>query len=265
MTIPDSPLRSLRILIADESMLNRRIYTAMLERRGHTVVSVAKGREVLAELLRDVFDVLVMDAVLPEMDGVEATEAIRSSVTDRVDASIPVIVLSGSQSEGDRERFMKAGVDGVLIKPVRITALLKTVRDVMLHKGRQVEPGGAEEVAQVKDGQLRQLDYILSEFGLEKDDVYSLYALMQESLPREFAALKVASEEGWLEEVAEVAHSLAGSALDIVADGPALVAREIEYAARSGDVQEARQLCVEMEPQVVKVYAEIGRLLAESA
>jgi response regulator RpfG family c-di-GMP phosphodiesterase len=189
------------------------------------------------------------------------TEAIRSSVTDRVDASIPVIALADAKGEDDRERFIKAGIDGLLIKPVRITTLLQTVRDVMEHKGRQVAPRSESEIARQKDGRMRELDFIFSEFGLDRDDVFSLYALVKESLPREFSALKVAAEEGWLAEVADVAHSLAGSALDIISEGPALVAREMEHAARNGDLQEVRLLYAEMEPQVFRVYAELERLV----
>ncbi|MFV0350558.1 MAG: response regulator [Halodesulfovibrio sp.] len=261
MPLSDSPLRALHILIADSSLLNRRILTAMLERRGHSVQSVGDGREVLSELLQDVYDVLVMDVTMPHMDGVEVTEAIRSSVTDRVDASIPVVALANAGGDGDRERFIKAGVDGLLFKPVRITALLQTVRDVLEHKGRQVTPRSDAEVARQKDGRMRELDFIFSEFGLDRDDVFSLYALVKESLPREFSALRIAAEEGWLAEVADVAHSMAGSALDIISEGPALVAREMEHAARNGDLQEVRQLYSEMEPQIVRVHTELERLL----
>jgi CheY-like chemotaxis protein len=261
MPLSASPLRALKILVADNSLLNRRILAAMLERRGHSVQLVADSRELLSELLHNVYDVLVMDVTMPHMDGVEVTEAIRSSVTDRVDASIPVIALADAGSESDRDRFIKAGIDGLLIKPVRITTLLQTVRDVMEHKGRQVAPRSESEIARQKDGRLRELDFIFSEFGLDRDDVFSLYALVKESLPREFSALKVAAEEGWLGEVADVAHSLAGSALDIISEGPALVAREIEHAARNGDLQEVRLLYAEMEPQIFRVYAELERLV----
>lgn len=261
MAIPEVSLRSLRILFADDNLMNRRIVSAMLERRGHVVTAVSNGKEVLSELLRSFYDVVLMDIAMPEIDGVKATEAIRSSVTDRVDASIPIVALTAHYMESDRERYIQAGMDGFLSKPVRINALLKTIHDVLVSKGRTVEFDTANVVARVKQGELRGLDSIFTEFGLERDDVYALYVLMLELLPREFAALKLAVEEGLLDKTAELAHSLAGSALDIIADGPALLAREIEYAARNGDFKEVRPLCAEMEPQIHFVCQEMRRLM----
>lgn len=257
MTLPDMPLRALHILVADGSLLNRKMLSAMLERRGHHVCAVPDGHDVLQELLRDRFDVVVLDTGMTGMDGVQTVHAIRASVTDRVDASIPVVALASLHAEEDRARYVQAGMDAVLPRPVRINALLRTVHDVMAAKGRDAVARAGEPPAQPKQGALRPFGIVRDEYGLEADDINALYALMRDTLPREYAALRVAVREGWLAEAADMAHSLAGSSLDILVDGPALLAREIEHAARNGDAAEARALCDELEPQILHVLGQL--------
>ncbi len=261
MSIAEVSLRPLHVLVADDNQMNCKIVSAMLERRGHTVSTVPNGREALAALMQTSYDVVVMDVAMPVMDGVQATEAIRSSVTDRVDSSIPIIALTAHYMDADRDRYIQAGMDAFLSKPVRVHALLKTMHDVLVEKGRDSEAGPGMVAARPKAACMRNLDLVQSEFGLEREDVFTLYGIMDASLMREFAALKVAVQEGWTEEVVEMAHSLAGSALDIVVDGPALLAREIEHAARSGATSELKALCAEMEPQVESVCRQIRDLL----
>jgi len=109
---------TLRILLAEDNSVNQRLAVRMLEKRGHHVVVAANGRGALAALKQGGFDLCLMDMQMPEMDGFEATEALR--VWEKgTGAHLPVIALTAHAMRGDRERCLAAGMDGYLSKPIR--------------------------------------------------------------------------------------------------------------------------------------------------
>ena len=112
------PAASLRVLVAEDNPVNQRLATRLLEKRGHRVVVVANGLEALAEVDKESFDMILMDVQMPEMDGLEATAAIRQREKG-TGIHRPVIALTAHAMKGDRERCLAAGMDGYLAKPIR--------------------------------------------------------------------------------------------------------------------------------------------------
>jgi two-component system sensor histidine kinase/response regulator len=120
----------LHILLAEDNRVNRLVAVRLLEKRGHTVVAAVNGREALDRLDRSVFDLVLMDVQMPEMDGFEATAALREkeAATGR---HIPVIAMTAHAMQGDRERCLAAGMDGYLSKPVSGENLFSTIERVL--------------------------------------------------------------------------------------------------------------------------------------
>jgi CheY-like chemotaxis protein len=126
--------RSLRILVAEDNPVNRTLVTAILRKRGHTVTTVVNGREAVAAAARDVFDVILMDVQMPEMDGLEATATIRKSEQGTA-AHVIIVALTAHAMKGDREVGMAAGMDGYLTKPINaieLFALLESLTSIPL-------------------------------------------------------------------------------------------------------------------------------------
>ena len=120
--------KPLRILVAEDNLVNRTLVTTLLRKRGHTVTAVENGREAVEtfETAPRRFDVALLDVQMPEMSGLEATEAIR----DREGATgrrLPIIALTAHAMQGDRERCLDAGMDGYLSKPIDVDELVETV------------------------------------------------------------------------------------------------------------------------------------------
>jgi signal transduction histidine kinase/ActR/RegA family two-component response regulator len=113
----------LRVLVAEDDRVNLFAATRFLERMGCPATGAGNGREVLALLEAEEYDCILMDIQMPEMDGIEATRAIRSSreLGDR--ARIPIIAMTAHAMPGDRERFLEAGMDGYISKPVDMDEL----------------------------------------------------------------------------------------------------------------------------------------------
>jgi two-component system sensor histidine kinase/response regulator len=124
------PGNFLRVLVAEDNRVNQRLTTRLLEKRGHRVTMTANGREALEALAKDAYDLVLMDMQMPEMDGFEATSALREKEKRKGDgAHQPVIALTAHAMKGDRERCEAAGVDGYLTKPIRteeLDAVLET-------------------------------------------------------------------------------------------------------------------------------------------
>jgi len=112
------PSAFLRVLLAEDNVVNRRLAVRLLEKRGHRVVVAGNGREALDALEKEKFDVVFMDVQMPEMDGLEATAAIREKEKSS-GLHQPIIALTAHAMKGDREKCLAAGMDGYLTKPIR--------------------------------------------------------------------------------------------------------------------------------------------------
>ena len=117
---------SRRVLLAEDNAVNRQIVVELLQMRGHDVRLAMNGFEVLDALDRELFDVILMDAQMPEMDGFQTTAAIR----DREKSSgrhVRIIALTGLTAESDQKRCLDVGMDAYLAKPIRSTELFDAV------------------------------------------------------------------------------------------------------------------------------------------
>ncbi|MGB7728196.1 MAG: response regulator [Candidatus Acidiferrum sp.] len=112
----------LRILLAEDNSVNQLLAVRMLEKRGHIVKVAGNGKEALAALETQPFDLVLMDVQMPEMDGFEATTAIRAQ-EKRSGHHLPVIAMTAHAMVGDRERCLAAGMDDYITKPFRIDDL----------------------------------------------------------------------------------------------------------------------------------------------
>jgi len=130
----DEARRPLHILVAEDNPVNRKLVTAILAKRGHIAFTVVNGREAVAAATLDAFDVILMDVQMPEMDGLEATAAIRKS-EEGTAIHVTIIALTAHAMKGDREICMAAGMDGYLTKPINpeeLFALLESLGRIPL-------------------------------------------------------------------------------------------------------------------------------------
>src|SRR5574337_512315 len=118
--------RRLRILLAEDQAVNRLLAVRLLEKAGHSVAVAGTGREVLAALDRERFDLVMMDVQMPEMDGISATAAIRERER-KGGVHLPILALTAHAMSGDRERCLAAGMDDYLSKPLQAQALYKAI------------------------------------------------------------------------------------------------------------------------------------------
>ena len=123
---PPPPSRPLRILVAEDNLANQRVALRLLQKQGHTAVVVGNGRDAVAALEQSLFDLVLMDLQMPEMDGFEATAAIRRRECS-TGQHIPIVALTAHALKGDCKCCLDRGMDGYLAKPLRPSALREVV------------------------------------------------------------------------------------------------------------------------------------------
>src|SRR5262249_50905337 len=125
-----APQHSLRILLAEDNIVNQRLVVRLLEKHGHTMIVASTGREVLAALAQQPIDLVLMDVQMPEMDGLEATAAIREQERQH-GGHLPIIALTAHAMKGDQERCLASGMDDYISKPITAQALSTTIARVI--------------------------------------------------------------------------------------------------------------------------------------
>jgi len=131
--------RQLRVLLAEDNAVNQKIATRVLEKHGHHVTVAGDGRLALAALDRATFDVVLMDVQMPEMDGFEATAAIRGRERETGN-HLPIIAMTAHAMPGDRERCIAAGMDSYIAKPLKAAELIELLEKFADATQQEVSP-----------------------------------------------------------------------------------------------------------------------------
>ncbi len=127
----DHSAATLRILVAEDNPVNQRIAVKLLEKQGHSVTVANNGREAVDHVARTVFDLVLMDVQMPEMDGFEATAVLRAQEKES-GGHLPVVAMTAHAMKGDEERCLASGMDGYVVKPINSAALYAAIEAARL-------------------------------------------------------------------------------------------------------------------------------------
>ena len=254
-----APARPLRVLLAEDTPANQKLVDFVLGSRGHTVVVAEDGREAVERLAAESFDVVLMDGQMPEMDGFQATAAIRA-LPDRRKARLPVIALTAHALKGDAQRCLAAGMDAYLSKPVdgrRLIALVEQLAEAASERDAPRSAGGvqneptplppsAQPERECRHGEGSSAEPPLFDLDEAVERCFGQHRLFQkmvDSLFQEAASLldemRAALAHGDREKLAAAAHRLKGTVVYLAAGPAAEAAARVEQIGRSGDLDTA--------------------------
>ncbi len=213
----DGALSTLRILLAEDNVVNQKVALRMLERLGFRADVVADGGEALAAVRGHPYDAVLMDVQMPEMDGLEATRRIRAEVA--AERQPHVIAMTANAMAGDRERCLAAGMDDYVAKPVRLEDLGEALRRVPTEAAPPpvaVSPGGYVPAAAPTPppAPVEEVFDTSVITGLVGDDpafVQEMLATFLGNIPAVLDEQRAATAAGDLEGVRNAAHSLKSS------------------------------------------------------
>ncbi len=235
--------RPLRVLLAEDNLVNQRLFVAMLGKHGHTVTVADNGRAAVDAVAAGTFDVVLMDLQMPVMGGLEATGLIREgeAVTGR---HLPIVALTAHALKGDRERCLEAGMDDYLAKPVQAQALLDMLRQVT---GGPPAPGGVVVVPIIDTAD------VMARVDGDRELLAELVEIFREQARELVAALHEAVTAADAERVEHLAHTLRGSVANFGAHDTVRIAQELELAGRSGHLDNAASLVTELATHVAAI------------
>lgn len=240
-----APSAPLRILAADDASSNRLVVERMLSGRGHSVVSVSDGAEALAAFTSDVFDVVLLDGLMPVMNGTETTREIR-----RLDAlsgrHTPIVALTGRVSEGERAEALAAGADMWVAKPFDSTRLYQVVE----------QAAGVRQVKAIEWAPaVLDVNAFQAQVGGMAEFAEELVASVRAEWSELAAVLAPERVGSRLEAAGAAAHRLKGVLALVGATTASEFAAAVESAACAGDGTKARTAAIRLEAMRREVEA----------
>lgn len=236
----------LRVLLAEDNSLNRELATTVLERMGHSVVSVWNGVEAVELWKNDAVDVVLMDVQMPLMDGMEATAAIRRA-EQGTGRHVPIIGLSAHAMKTDRDGALALGMDDYLTKPLQAEDLERVM-------ARLDKRGGDAAGDAARSFHASAIEKSL---GGDVVVVKRLVDLYLETTPPLVARIMQSLLSADAPALAYAAHTLKGSLSQIGNATARDLAAELETLARAGKLAEAGKMALELENRLVDFEASV--------
>lgn len=265
--------RSLRLLLAEDNEVNRRLAVRLLQRRGHEVVLVSNGRQALTALENERFHAVLMDIQMPEMDGLEATTIIRER--ERITGiHIPIIAMTAHAMKGDAERCYEAGMDGYIAKPLQPLELFEVVERLALPEFQTAGARASDLPTDSAPSESAALDECASTGATQTDGPsFDLEAAMKrvcgdDELLRELVDTFQEESVGLMRRLREaidkrdnsrirlLAHSLKGAASNFVSTSVTEAAFAMETMGKEGNLSE-------VEPAWKRLRTSLERLQAD--
>ncbi|HXX22040.1 MAG TPA: response regulator [Terriglobia bacterium] len=239
--------RKLRILVAEDSAINRELVMRLLQKQGHTVLAAMTGGEAVAMWDQDAegFNIILMDVQMPDVDGFQATAMIREK--EKISGKhIPIIAMTAYAMTGDRERCLAAGMDAYVSKPIRHQELFETIQALVMDIPSiptNVPLEGAPE-------ELLDEPLLMSRVDNDPQLLNDLVDLFLEECPRLLEEIRVAIDKKDAKAAAAGARSLRGSTGNLAARLASEAALRLESLVQAEDWVHAESGLQELECQL---------------
>jgi CheY-like chemotaxis protein/HPt (histidine-containing phosphotransfer) domain-containing protein len=243
----------LKILLAEDGLVNQRVAVGLLETRGHRVVVANNGVEAVAAFDSDTFDVVLMDVQMPEMDGYQATAAIRQRER-RSGGHTPIIAMTAAAMKGDREKCLAAGMDGYIAKPIDRHQLDQVLDELATKAATAAAPQAVfPNVGEDDDKDDVDLATALQCAGGDRTIARDLAVTLLEECPRLIADMRRGLEDGNLPQVERGALELFNAASVFAAQRVMAAAQRLEEHGRAGDLGQAERAFGQLQQEAARL------------
>jgi GAF domain-containing protein/CheY-like chemotaxis protein/HPt (histidine-containing phosphotransfer) domain-containing protein len=240
----------LRILVAEDNVVNQRLALRLLEKLGYRADVVANGLEAVEAVERQPYDLVLMDVQMPDMDGVQATQRILERWGD---GDRPwIVAMTAEVMRGDREGFLAAGMNDYVAKPIRPQELIAAIARTP-SRTRPVAVGDAESAGPPVDASV--LDRLAESMGGDDAFVAELIDQFVTDSPGLVAAARKGLEAGDADEVRRAAHTLKSNAATFGANELADCSSRLEAAAKAGQLEDGPARLEAIDEELGRVHA----------
>jgi hypothetical protein len=251
----------LDVLLVEDHAINQKLAVTLLERWGHRVTVADNGQLALEAMQQRQFDLVLMDMMMPVMDGLEATRRIRASETGQ---RIPIIAMTANAMESDRERCLEAGMDDYLSKPIKATELQAMLQRFATPSPQVSVPGALTTDDALSTGMqaLQAFDYAAGLAAMDQEIREIIAQAFIDQWPEDLRKLRSGLSGNNLMLVLHTAHSLKGTLSMFGAKPASELARQMESLAGRSDASRMAELLeplrVEVEQLLVAIAAGIN-------
>jgi two-component system sensor histidine kinase/response regulator len=260
--------RRLRILLAEDNAINQRLAITILEKRGHAVAVACNGKETLAVSEKETFDLILMDVQMPEMDGFEATKAIRgrealARQTPNSQASfrVPIIAMTAHAMKGDRERCLDAGMDAYVSKPIEARKLFEVIESVFAPPAEQRKGTPSEESPEAVFDRSAVLDRVEGDIKL----LHEILGLFFDEIPGLMSAIQEPVARGDAQALERAAHTLKGCVGTFGAKRAYDLALALETMGRGGNLAGAQDTYAKLEAEIARLIGALAAFKEDNA
>lgn len=272
-------LSPLRILLAEDVVANQMLAVGLLESKwGHQVTIAGNGAEAIEQLSRQPFDVVLMDVQMPEMDGFEATAAIRTMESEggleiQPRCPIPILAMTAHAMKGDRERCLEAGMDGYVSKPIRADDLQAALRSFCTPDSGDTAPDPAKTsdesvdcksipTTESRDEMLVNWPEALDSVQGDVDLLRRVVQALLSECPDHLEQLRIAIENGDEKTAHRLAHTIRGLFRLVAAKEAESLAAELEASAQDGVNEQHLQMQEQLAASIQPVLAVLEDFVA---
>jgi len=256
-TITEQKHQKVRILVAEDNPMNQKLTVTILQRAGYGVDAVENGLKAIEALKRSTYDLVFMDVQMPEMDGFEATKAIRNFEGDR--QHTPVIAMTAHVMKGDQERCLEAGMDDYISKPIEPQVMFKVIEKWIISSAIQERISTVQESKEKKHKPDIPLDMetALKRLDGDKDLFKELMSEFLYHASEQLSILEEAVRKGDAKCVVREAHAIKGAAGNLGAKNLADSALRLEQLGRTGNLDKGENLIADLQKELkrLKEYA----------
>jgi CheY-like chemotaxis protein len=239
--------RGLKILVAEDNIVNQRLAEHLLQGRDHQVTIANHGREALELLGKQAFDLALVDVQMPEMDGLQLTAAIREKEKN-TGAHMPIIAITAYAMKGDRERCLEAGMDDYIAKPINSNQLFE-----MIDRVRRAELKASASVESPVRQDILDEPTLRARFDGEPELLRDVVSLFLEDCPNLVDGVRRAVERGDAQALERAAHKLKGSVANFAARAAYDAAFRLEVMGREGHLEKAAEALERLESALAEL------------
>jgi CheY-like chemotaxis protein len=249
--------RGWRILLAEDNLINQKVMLAALQNVGHRVAVVGNGKEVLAMLEQQAFDLVLMDLQMPEMDGLQATHAIRAREKTS-GRHLPIIALTAHAMKDDRARCLAGGMDDFLTKPVQIDQLRLIIEDLMVPSQNKAPPLPPPAAAVTLDCQT-----LLARVGGNAPALVEILDLVPGEVTKLLEELQDAVAKRDARLMQRAAHTLKGTFSSLSAANGREAAAQLESLAHNNELEHVDEAFRELQRQIAAILDAVEKVRQE--
>ena len=258
-------MQTLNILLAEDSVVNQKVAIGLLEKHGHRITVANNGREAVSLVQSQRFDLVLMDVQMPEMDGLEATNTIRSWERS-TGGHIPIVGMTAHAMKGDRDRCIRAGMDDYVTKPVRAAQLFDAIVATVTNAQEGGSPNAPDQETQETletDPDEDAIDWAQAREAFLGDEelLRTVSATFLEELPGMMQAVHAANSAGNHSELKRAAHTLKGSLGYCGAQAAFDLAFRLENLAEEGDMTGAHEAVDDLNREIDRVGRALTKFL----